>query len=236
MAQFTDDLKSIGFDSYAEYLKSPLWASIRSRVYASKGRMCLDCKTRRATQIHHRQYDLTTLKGDTLNYLVPVCRQCHREEHGLEPPKPTVAPVVIPWNPKQRCPSKHKTPGSTLHARDKKRAKAKRDALRAKRNASTVRPKSVECKECRRAVPLPPDIAWADYTCDRCRKHTTRQATDRERISAARKIRERGEQIIRMARASVQADPNGVTGALREFMKSARMAVSLPTDCKRTRD
>ena len=225
----------MGFASYGEYLKSPLWADVRWRVYAAKGRMCLVCKERRATQIHHRQYDIETLKGETLNYLVPICRQCHKAEHGIEPREP-VPVVVIPWNPKQRCPSKRsKTPGNVLHARQKHQAKLKREARRAKLNASMTRPSSVVCKECKRTVALPPDIAWANYVCLRCSRALAKQAADKERIAAAKAIRERGEQAMRMARASLRAEPNSPSGALREFVKRARMGASSPTDCERTR-
>jgi hypothetical protein len=237
--QFTDDLQAIGFGSYTDYLKSPLWASIRSRVYASKGRMCLGCKTRRATQIHHRQYDLDTLKGDTLNYLIPICRQCHRAEHGLEPTR-QVAPIVIPWNPNQRCPSKRKgkASGGTKKARQQYNAgrkQQKRAARRAAQNECMTRPKQVVCKECRKTVKLPAEISWVDYVCDRCKRVAIGVAANKASIKARRESRQQCEQIMSMARASVQADPKGATGALREFVKSARIAESLPADRKRTR-
>lgn len=71
-------LQSIGFRTYKAYLASPLWLSIRLRVFAVKGRRCCLCG-RRAIQVHHRRYDRRTLLGLILTWLEPVCRKCHRE-------------------------------------------------------------------------------------------------------------------------------------------------------------
>lgn len=73
-----DILKEIGFGSYAEYLKSDLWRSIRYRVLSQKGRRCKVCRCP-ATCIHHRAYDEKTMRGETLERLVPLCHGCHLE-------------------------------------------------------------------------------------------------------------------------------------------------------------
>lgn len=228
MSQFDDDLRLLGFMSYADYLKSPLWAGIRQKVYEQKGRICLDCKSHRATQIHHRQYGLETLKGETLNYLVPVCRACHQAEHGLGPAKPSVAPIVIPWNPKQRCPSKKtgNPSGRTGKAREQfnaGRKQKKRAQRRARDNDRMTRPGSVVCKECRATVWLPPEIAWVDYVCDRCKRHALGVARSEEERQLRREARERSEQAIRDARAAMLADKKTPSGALRDFVKRDRM-------------
>lgn len=71
-------LTRLGFNSYADYLSSELWASIRSRVYQTKGRGCYCCPNP-ANQIHHHAYDLATLRGTVLRSLFPVCSKCHQK-------------------------------------------------------------------------------------------------------------------------------------------------------------
>lgn len=66
----------LGFPDYATYLESPLWRSVRASVLARDRRRCLCGK--RANQVHHRRYDEQTLRGETLEHLVSVCRPCHR--------------------------------------------------------------------------------------------------------------------------------------------------------------
>lgn len=72
-------LRKMGFASYAEYLKSPLWASVREKVFAAKGRRCFLCTQRQATQIHHSRYQRLDMLGKRLKDLFPLCGECHRE-------------------------------------------------------------------------------------------------------------------------------------------------------------
>ncbi len=228
MAKFIDNLQSLGFVSYADYLKSPLWASIRSRVYASKGRICLDCKSHRATQIHHRQYDLETLKGDTLNYLVPVCRNCHRKEHGLEPSAPVVV-IVIPWNPTAYRPRKSKGKvkalGNTKGARKQHGTsrKQRQAALRARKTECMRPPAKVTCTVCRKECPTPTTKAWIGFICVDCEykpkfPELTRNQVKDQKLREARK---RTEDAMERAARDKRADSSQT---LREFMQSARMA------------
>jgi len=73
-----NNLRQIGFKSYASYLKSELWLSIRDRVLLAH-RMCQSCGKRAATQVHHRAYDIPTLLGETLACLSALCGGCHRK-------------------------------------------------------------------------------------------------------------------------------------------------------------
>jgi|SRR6185295_14794952 len=73
-------LLEMGFASYAAYLRSQLWASIRRRVYEIKGGWCYLCG-RQATELHHNRYHLADLEGRRLRYISPICRGCH---HGIE--------------------------------------------------------------------------------------------------------------------------------------------------------
>lgn len=70
------NLRAMGFDSYADYLRSDLWASIRSRVLApgTKCLVCLDV----ATQAHHEAYRKCDLEGRDLRRIHPLCSGCHR--------------------------------------------------------------------------------------------------------------------------------------------------------------
>jgi hypothetical protein len=70
-------LAHIGFQSYAEYLASPLWAKIRRRVFA-RGWECYVCEEP-STCIHHDSYDMDTLLGKSLAWLFPLCAECHHQ-------------------------------------------------------------------------------------------------------------------------------------------------------------
>lgn len=66
-----------GAGRYRDYRNSDLWKSIRRRQLRKK-RECYGCLGL-ATQVHHRSYDLPTLKGESSANLVSVCRKCHYE-------------------------------------------------------------------------------------------------------------------------------------------------------------
>ena len=68
-------LERLGFKSYAEYLKSPKWASIRSRQL--KRRPCCRLCGARAWQVHHRDYSFDVLNGTNVGCLMSVCGECH---------------------------------------------------------------------------------------------------------------------------------------------------------------
>ena len=69
-------LLSIGFYSYSHYLGSPMWKAISSNALARANRKCACCGGF-AFQVHHRAYDVETLRGKRPENLVPVCRDCH---------------------------------------------------------------------------------------------------------------------------------------------------------------
>ncbi|REK24786.1 MAG: hypothetical protein DWQ41_13225 [Planctomycetota bacterium] len=64
--------------SYPEYLQSELWKTIRGKVFATKGVTCHCCRKRRATSVHHQEYDYKTLAGESLDHLYPICESCHK--------------------------------------------------------------------------------------------------------------------------------------------------------------
>jgi len=71
-------LRGLGYESYSEYLLSPLWASIRARVYSLKGRTCRLCP-HVAEVCHHQSYAPAVLRGDDITHILPLCRRCHHE-------------------------------------------------------------------------------------------------------------------------------------------------------------
>lgn len=69
-------LRIMGFRSYSEYLKSPLWAKIRSAVLHRDNHRCVRCR-HEATQVHHQKYDADSMNGSSLSMLHSVCDICH---------------------------------------------------------------------------------------------------------------------------------------------------------------
>lgn len=68
--------RALGFASYVEYLKSPLWHSIRETVFATFGNRCCVCGSM-ASEIHHKKYTIAVLLGQEIDSLVPICHPCH---------------------------------------------------------------------------------------------------------------------------------------------------------------
>jgi hypothetical protein len=143
--RFADRLAALGFASYAAYLNSALWAGIRARVYGTKGRICIRCKCHAATQIHHVNYEPDTLSGRSIIGLVPICRPCHRKEHGLSEPEATLEPspvavIRIPWDGNTNTRQGGKTRGKESKKRKRRLAAAKRSraSKKQRRNGRTL--------------------------------------------------------------------------------------------------
>jgi 5-methylcytosine-specific restriction endonuclease McrA len=74
-SQRHDFLLSLGYVNYADYLKSPLWFSIRARVLGASP----DCACGvPANQVHHKVYTEANLSGKTTRGLWAICVDCHR--------------------------------------------------------------------------------------------------------------------------------------------------------------
>ena len=67
-------------DDYPAYLKSDVWKTIRKRVLKAAGRKCAGCGGK-ATQVHHRDYRPSVLRGDNDGPLVALCKTCHDAVH-----------------------------------------------------------------------------------------------------------------------------------------------------------
>lgn len=71
-------LKNLGYDSYADYLRSGLWHGIRERLMGGgKAKMCQVCDQNFATEVHHLSYKAAVLLGKNLSLLCLVCEHCH---------------------------------------------------------------------------------------------------------------------------------------------------------------
>lgn len=70
-------LRSLGFDSYQNYLQSELWGQIRGQVLSRDSFTCCVCK-KFATEVHHRSYTKAGLTGESLNSMQSVCGDCHQ--------------------------------------------------------------------------------------------------------------------------------------------------------------
>ena len=83
-------LKSLGYGSYDEYLRSDHWRDVRVRMYKSKlikkngeNICCTYCNNVGVTlNVHHRSYK--SLGNENLNHLVVLCNDCHRLCHDIE--------------------------------------------------------------------------------------------------------------------------------------------------------
>lgn len=76
--RFNQAFKHLGFSTHSEYLDSPLWKGIRTRVLIRDGNKCRVC-LKNARHVHHRSYDYATMSGRNLGRLVSICDSCHRE-------------------------------------------------------------------------------------------------------------------------------------------------------------
>lgn len=99
-----DALQRLGFDDYRQYLNSPLWHSIRLRVYARDKHRCVRCR-KPAAHIHHTHYGYEALTGKRIEGMQAVCAGCHKcgHLHGK------IIPVDIP--PRKRRPALAVCPG-----------------------------------------------------------------------------------------------------------------------------
>lgn len=74
-------LKSIGFNSYKEYLESPLWLAIKKEVFIRDACQCRVkyCADKGCKQAHHLSYSRIVLLGLDSSKIVTVCIKHHKE-------------------------------------------------------------------------------------------------------------------------------------------------------------
>lgn len=70
-------LTELGFSNYSEYLNSELWKIVRRMAFSrKKNKKCKVCG--QPTEVlHHTRYDVNTLRGRSLQNLMPLCRKHH---------------------------------------------------------------------------------------------------------------------------------------------------------------
>lgn len=72
-------LSLLGFDSYADYLASPIWLDFRRRYFASGfPKTCLVCNSREVT-LHHITY--RRLGNEKFSDVLPLCWPHHEAVH-----------------------------------------------------------------------------------------------------------------------------------------------------------
>ena len=71
-------LSSMGFETYKEYRESWIWQNIRSEVLIRDDYKCRLCG-KQAQEVHHLRYDIPTLEGRTLRWLISCCHSCHHQ-------------------------------------------------------------------------------------------------------------------------------------------------------------
>lgn len=67
-----------GYDTYAEYLRSPHWLDLRKK-HCGPDRRCCGCGEQKPLELHHTNYDC--LGAEKPHHLVAVCRDCHKAIH-----------------------------------------------------------------------------------------------------------------------------------------------------------
>jgi len=75
-AKRNNRLRAMGYASYQEYLNSPLWKSIRSRVLERDKGLCIACGNR-ASVAHHGNYSHAALSGRSIQGIYSLCNRCH---------------------------------------------------------------------------------------------------------------------------------------------------------------
>lgn len=63
------------------YLKSDDWKRKRGLVLKRDGHKCIFCGAQ-ATQVHHKRYAPQNIGREPIEWLVSVCDECHRRQHG----------------------------------------------------------------------------------------------------------------------------------------------------------
>jgi hypothetical protein len=96
-AKWNRILKETGFDSYQEFLKSPVWAQAKKRIARkiAQGKsfysVCWCCGSKDNLQLHHLKYTKSNLRGAVGNDLKYLCRSCHETVHLMTKLNPNIS-------------------------------------------------------------------------------------------------------------------------------------------------
>lgn len=74
-----NNLRSMGFASYSEFLLSEWWQMKQEAIYEAKVRVCEICGSIKKISIHHKTYE--HLGNEPLKDIMVLCSVCHLHEH-----------------------------------------------------------------------------------------------------------------------------------------------------------
>ena len=77
-----NNLCSMGFESYSEYLLSDWWIDKRQAIFVVKKKRCQLCGSKKKVSIHHKTYE--HLGNEPLKDLMILCGVCHEHEHNRQ--------------------------------------------------------------------------------------------------------------------------------------------------------
>ena len=67
---------------YREYLQSPLWKIISSKVKWNANYRCEKCGSNKNLVVHHTSYEFKGIEFLAFHTLQCLCSKCHEKEHG----------------------------------------------------------------------------------------------------------------------------------------------------------
>ena len=70
------------YATYADYLRSPVWAAIRGRILARARHRCQACNSPHALEVHHRKYGVWGAEDE--RDLIILCKMCHQIFHEFQ--------------------------------------------------------------------------------------------------------------------------------------------------------
>lgn len=79
--KFKERLKLLGFEDYAEYLKSTHWYILRQKILAAR-KNCEGCQSSLHLNVHHITYK--RLGEERLEDLMLACETCHEKIHEIQ--------------------------------------------------------------------------------------------------------------------------------------------------------
>ena len=68
---------------YAEFLQTDYWKKVRETMLDRADYRCHKCKAQEHLQVHHISYEHRGDEMRHLELLVVLCRECHKDVHGL---------------------------------------------------------------------------------------------------------------------------------------------------------
>jgi len=71
--------KSLGFETYLDFLNSNFWKEKRKWILKAHNNMCNKCGSDKSLQIHHLNY--FTVGNEGGDDVIVLCKSCHEKEH-----------------------------------------------------------------------------------------------------------------------------------------------------------